>query len=139
MDLLWKINCHLDNFHGRMITHYEYTRRNTFFIQLINIKQNGSVAEHIEKFQRLNIKVTNIPYEHLIDVFIGTLKDNIQHRFHLWEPKSLENAFRVVRKVEIKNMTMTTRNTTLTSIEKTMFLLLNHLNLQVRHLNNWRK
>jgi len=31
----------------------------------------------------------------LIDVFIGTLKDNIQHEVHLWEPKSLENAFKV--------------------------------------------
>ena len=62
-----------------MIAHYEDTRSNTFFIQLINLKQKGSITEHIENFQRLNIKVTNIPNEHLIDVFIGTLKDNIQH------------------------------------------------------------
>jgi hypothetical protein len=47
----------------------------------------------------------------LIDVFIGTLKDNIQHEFHLWEPKSLENAFRVARNVESKNMAMATRRT----------------------------
>jgi hypothetical protein len=72
-----------------MIAHYEDTRSNTFFIQLINLKQKGSVAEDIENFQRLNIKVTYILDEHLIDVFIGTLKDKIQHEFHLWEPKSL--------------------------------------------------
>ena len=95
-----------------MITHYEDTRTNTFFIQLINLKKKGSVAEHIEKFQRLNIKVTNIPYENLIDVFIGTLKDNIQHEVHLWEPKSLENVFRLARNVESKNMDMATRRTT---------------------------
>jgi hypothetical protein len=95
-----------------MIAHYEDTRRNTFFSQLINLKQKGSVAEHIENFQRLNIKVTNIPDEHLIDVFIGTLKDNIQHEVLLWEPKSLENAFRVARNVESKNMAMATRRTT---------------------------
>jgi hypothetical protein len=59
----------------------------------------------------LNIKVTNIPYEHLIDVFIGTLRDNIQHEVPLWEPKSLENAFRVARNVESKNMAMDTRRT----------------------------
>jgi hypothetical protein len=64
-------------FKEEMITHYEDTWSNTFFNQLINLKQNGSVTEHIENFQRLNIKVTNIPYDHLIDVFIGTLKDNI--------------------------------------------------------------
>jgi hypothetical protein len=78
-----------------MIAHYQDTRSNTFLIQLINLKQKGSVAEHIENFQRLNIKVTNIPDEHLIDVFIRTLKDNIEHEVRLWEPKSLENAFKL--------------------------------------------
>jgi hypothetical protein len=94
-----------------MIAHYEDTRSNTFFSQLINLKQKGSVTEHIENFQRLNIKVTNIPDEHLIDVFIGTLKDNIQHEVRLWEPKSLENEFKVARNVESKNMAMATRRT----------------------------
>jgi hypothetical protein len=60
----------------------------------------------------LNIKVTDIPNEHPIDVFIGTLKDNIQHDVRLWEPKSLENAFRVARNVESKNMVMAIRRTT---------------------------
>jgi hypothetical protein len=95
-----------------MIAHYEDTRRNIVFSQLINLKQKGSVAEHIENFQRLNIKVMDIPNEHLIDLFIGNLKDNIQHEVHLWEPKSLENAFRVVRNVESKNMVMATRRAT---------------------------
>jgi hypothetical protein len=57
------------------------------------------------------VKKKNIPDEHLIDVFIGTLKDNIQHEVHLWEPKSLENAFKVARNVESKNMAMATRRT----------------------------
>jgi hypothetical protein len=94
-----------------MIAHYEDTRSNTFFSQLLNLKQKGSVIEHIENFQRLNIKVTYILDEHLIDVFIGNLKDNIQHEVHLWEPKSLENAFKVERNVESKNMAMATRRT----------------------------
>jgi hypothetical protein len=72
-------------FMGEMITHYEDTRSNTFFSQLINLKQKCSITEHIEKFQRLNIKVTYIPNEKLIDVFIGTLMDNIQHEVQ--EPK----------------------------------------------------
>jgi hypothetical protein len=73
-------------FTEEMIAHYEDTRSNTFFSKLINLKQKGSVTKHIENFQRLNIKVTDIPDEHLIDVFIGTLRDNIQHEVHLWEP-----------------------------------------------------
>jgi hypothetical protein len=99
-------------FMEEMIAHYEDTRSNTFFSQLINLKQKGSVIEHIEKFQRLNIKVTYILDGHLIDVFIGNLRDNIQHEVRLWETKSLENAFRVARNVESKNMAMVTRRTT---------------------------
>eukprot|EP00253_Pinus_taeda_P017594 PITA_17594 len=60
--------------------------------------------EHIEEFQKLNIRVKNIPEEHRIDVFIGTLKDNIQHDVRLWEPDSLEKAFRLPRKMESKIM-----------------------------------
>jgi hypothetical protein len=103
--ITWRI------FTEEMIAHYEDTRRNTFFIQLINLKQKGSVTEHNENFQRLNIKVKDIPNEHSIDVFIGTLKYNIQHEVHLWEPKSLENAFKVARNIESKNMAMATRRT----------------------------
>ena len=62
-----------------MIAHYEDTKSNTFFSQLINIKQKGSIVERIEDFKKLNIRVTDIPEEHRIDFFIGNLKDNIQH------------------------------------------------------------
>eukprot|EP00253_Pinus_taeda_P031574 PITA_31574 len=60
--------------------------------------------EHIEEFQKLNIRVNNIPEELRIDVFIGTLKGNIQHDVHLWEPDSLQKAFRLARKMESKIM-----------------------------------
>jgi hypothetical protein len=66
-----------------MIAHYEDTLSNTFFFQLINLKQKGSVTEHIKNFQRLNIKVTNVLDDHLINVFIETLNDSIQHEVHL--------------------------------------------------------
>jgi hypothetical protein len=35
----------------------------------------------------------------------------IQHEVHLWEPKSLGNAFKVARNVESKNTTMASRRT----------------------------
>jgi len=60
--------------------------------------------EHIEDFQKLKIRVKDILEEHRIDVFIGTLKDNIQHEVHLWEPNSLEKAFKLARKMESKIM-----------------------------------
>ena len=63
------------------------------------------MVEHIEDFQKLNIKVTDILEEHRIDVIIGTLNDNIQHQVCLWELDSLEKAFRLARKFECKIMT----------------------------------
>jgi len=87
-----------------MITRYEDTKRNTFSSQLINLKQKGLMEEHIEDFQKLNIRVNDIPKEHRIDVFLGNLKDNIQYEVHLWEPDSLEKAFRLARKFESKIM-----------------------------------
>ena len=47
-----------------MIAHYEDTKGNVFFSQLINLKQKGSMAEHIEDFQKLNFRVTEIPREY---------------------------------------------------------------------------
>ena len=85
-----------------MIAHYEDTKSNTFFSQFINLKQKGSMMENIEDFQKLNIRVKDIPEDHRIDVFIGTLKDNIQHEVHLWESDSLEKAFRLGRKWKAK-------------------------------------
>eukprot|EP00253_Pinus_taeda_P024023 PITA_24023 len=82
-------------FTQELTAHYEDTKSNTFFSQLISLKQKGSIMEHIEEFQNLNIRVKDIPEEHRIDVFIGSLKDNIQHDVRLWEPDSLEKAFRL--------------------------------------------
>jgi len=69
-----------------MIAHYEDTKSNPSFSQLINLRQKGSMMEHIEDFQKLNIRVEDIPKEHRVDVFIGNLKDNIQHEVCLCEP-----------------------------------------------------
>ena len=43
-------------FTEEMIAHYEDTKINTFFSQLINLKQKGSVVEHIEDFQKVEYK-----------------------------------------------------------------------------------
>jgi len=71
---------------------------------LINLKQKGSMMEHIEDFQKLNIRVKDILEEHKINMFIGNLKDNIQHEVHLWETDSLEKAFKLARKMDRKIM-----------------------------------
>ena len=61
---------------------------NSFFIQLINLKQKGLVIEHIQQFQKLSLRVDGIPDDKLLDLFIGTLKDNIQLEVRIFEPTS---------------------------------------------------
>ena len=62
------------------------------------------MEKNIEDLKKLNIRVNGVSEKQRIDVFIGTLKDNIQHEVHLWEPNSLEKAYRLARKVERKIM-----------------------------------
>ena len=50
----------------------------------------------------------NILEDNLLDLFIGTLKENIQDEARPLESKSLENAFKVERKIGIKNMATST-------------------------------
>ena len=38
----------------------------------------------------------------MIDVFVGTLKDNIQHEFSVWEPDSLEKHLGWQEKLNVK-------------------------------------
>ena len=52
-----------------------------------------------------------IPKDKFLYLFIGTLKDNIQHEVHLFEPTSLEKDFMVERKAESKNLVMATKTT----------------------------
>ena len=68
------------------------------------------MGKHIEDFQKLNIRVNDIPNKQRIDVFIGSLKDSIQHKVPLWQPDSLEEAFRLARNIESR--IMETRNPT---------------------------
>ena len=110
-----------------MIAHYEDTKSNTFFNQLINLKQKGLVGHHIEDFQKLNIRVTNILEEHNIDLFISTLEDNIQYEVRILELDSLDKAFRLERKIECK--IMATRKPT-SHFYKEVLLCLDFHNLQ---------
>ena len=51
----------------------------------------------------------NASEDNLLDLFIETLKYNIQHEVRLFEPSSLEKDFMMEIKVESKNIAMTAR------------------------------
>jgi hypothetical protein len=85
-------------------SHYGDIKSNTLFSQLINLRQKVPITKHIQQFQKLSLRVNNIPKDNLLDLFMGTLKDSIQHEVHLFKPKSIEKYFSMERKVENKNM-----------------------------------
>ena len=74
--------------------------------------QKGLVIEHIQKFRKTCLKMEGIPDDKLMDIFIGTLKDNIQHEECIFKLTSLERDNMVERKVESKNLVMATRRET---------------------------
>ena len=77
-------------FMEEMIAHYEDTKRNTFFSQLINLKQKGSMAEHIEDFQKLNIRVNDILEKQIINSFNYAMEADINGMKAYWK-KDMED------------------------------------------------
>jgi len=87
-----------------MISHYGDINRNTSFSQFINLRQKGPITKNIQQYQKISIKVKNILKNNLLDIFMGTLKEKIQHELCLFDPKYLEKYFIIERKVENKDM-----------------------------------
>ena len=73
--------------------------------------KKGSVTKHIQQFKKFSLRLKNISNDNLLDLFVGTLKETIQHEVCLLEPRSLGNASRVERKVESKDMDTIRNNT----------------------------
>jgi hypothetical protein len=48
-------------FTNELIEHYGHIKINAFFIQLINLQQRGPITEHIQQFQKIILRVNNIP------------------------------------------------------------------------------
>jgi hypothetical protein len=115
-----------------LISHYGDVKSNTFFSPLINLRQKGPITEYIQQFQKLSLRVKNIPEDNLLDLFLGTLKENIQHVVRLLKPKSLEQG-------KWKTKIWLLEGWPPTTIKSTMFPLLTSLNRQGLHLNKWMK
>ena len=113
-----------------MISYHDDIKINSLFTQLINLRKKGPIIKYIQRFKKLSLRLDSIPNDKLSDLVIGTLKDNIQHEVHLFEPTSLEKDFMVERMVERKNMAMATKRTTSNTYRENNVLLLTPFHLQ---------
>ena len=71
-----------------------------FFSQLAKLQQIGSVKDYIQKFQNLSLRVDTIIEENLNNLFLGGLKDHIQHEVCIFCPSSLNESFILAYRVE---------------------------------------
>jgi hypothetical protein len=94
---------------NKLIEHFGYIKSNALFRQLVNLKQRGPVTNHIQHFQKLCLKVKNILKKNLLDLFMGSLQESLQHEVCLFEPKPLENVLRTNKKNSIKNIGISTQ------------------------------
>ena len=74
-------------FTEELITYHDDVKSNSFFTQLINLRQKRPIINHIQQFQKLSLRVDYIPDDKLLDLFISTLKYNIQHEMYLFTTK----------------------------------------------------
>ena len=74
-------------FTKEFIPYHDDVKSNSFFTQFINLRKKGLV-EHIRQFQHLSLRVDGKIDDKLLDIFIGTLREKIQHEVNLLEPTS---------------------------------------------------
>ena len=81
---------------------YSNSVTDNFFSQLAKLQQTGSVKDYIQQFQNLSLRVDSITEENLNDLFLGGLKDHIQHEVRMFSPSSINESFILARRVEEK-------------------------------------
>ena len=75
---------------------YNNSVTENFFIQPVKLQQTRSVKDYIQKLQNLSLRVNIIIEENLNDLFLGGLKDHIQHEVCMFCPCSVNESFILV-------------------------------------------
>ncbi|KAH9306212.1 hypothetical protein KI387_010616, partial [Taxus chinensis] len=73
-----------------------------YFSQLAKLQQTGLVKDYVHQFQNISLRVENIPEENLNDLFLGGLKDHIEHELRMFNPIKLSDSIIMARHVEEK-------------------------------------
>ncbi|KAH9297684.1 hypothetical protein KI387_029366, partial [Taxus chinensis] len=82
--------------------HYSSSVSDNYFSQLAKLRQIGSVKDYIHHFQNLSLRVENITEENLNDLFLGGLKDHIEHEVRMFNPHKVSDSMIMARRAEEK-------------------------------------
>ncbi|KAH9293109.1 hypothetical protein KI387_041687, partial [Taxus chinensis] len=75
-----------------------------YFSQMAKLRQTSSVKDYIQQFQNLSLRLNDISEDHLNDLFLDGLKDNIQHDVRLLNQGLISKSMIIVRRVEERDM-----------------------------------
>ena len=81
------------NFTEELQAQYSNSVVENLFSQLAMLQEIGSVKDYIQQFQNLSLRVDTITEENLNDLFLGGLKDHIQHEVRLFCPSSVNDFY----------------------------------------------
>ena len=81
---------------------YRNSVTENFFNQLAKLQKTRSFKDYIQQFQYLSLRVDTITEENLNDLFLGGLKDHIQHEVRMFCPSSINESFILACKLEEK-------------------------------------
>ena len=113
-----------------LISYHHDVKSNSIITQLINLRKKGPIIEHIQQFQKFILRLDDILDDKLLDLFIGTLEDKIEHEVRLFKPTSLEKDSCSQGRLKVKIWRRLLEALSQTPLKRIMFLLLTHLNLQ---------
>jgi hypothetical protein len=74
-----------------------------YFSQLTRIKHLGDIEDYNSEFQVLATRVDNISDEHILEAYMGGLKEDIKHEIFLKHPENIMEAMQFSHHIQAKN------------------------------------
>lgn len=92
-----------DEFKMATIEKYIITQVELLCRELMDLKQIGTVVEYYEQFEMIVAAVNDIFENTLENIFLRGLRDDIQAKIMLFNPKGLNAIMRMAKQIELKN------------------------------------
>jgi hypothetical protein len=74
-----------------------------YFNQLIRIKHLGDIEDYNSEFYVLATRVDDMSDAHLLESYMGGLKQDIKHKILLSHPTNIMEAMQIDRHIQVKN------------------------------------
>lgn len=93
-ELTWK------NLSEALVARFGAGRLDNTFEELKEIKQKGSVEDHIKEFELFSTQCGRLPERHFLGYFVGGLRREIKRRVRTLKPKDRYQAMQLARDIE---------------------------------------